>query len=413
LQARLARDPDDDAAYSKLESLYQQGQRWQPLGALYERVLGKNPGNADVSKLEALYQKTQQWQPLGALYERQLAELRTTPRSSTRSRISTVAANSGGPWPILLERRAAKKDPADARAARLERASIFIDKLKDIEAALAVARAFLATDAAAAEEIFAKCVERDPSNPAALMALADLARNRGDYLRAAKFLLDTAERVQNPLELGRLFAEAGHRSPRQLGRRSQGHRALRTRAGRGSRADHRRAAPARLARKARGLGRGRALARSSGAQDRRRRQGAQVGSLPAPGPRRPQAGQARQGRGGARRRDQAGQRIAGAGPRAGRPALRTPSLGRGARRIRARPHPAGRRGTATERAALWEKLAVCSIQTDDLDEALRCYEEALALEPEKRSTLETVIELRTREKTGKSCWPSSNGCCRW
>ncbi|HEY5283861.1 MAG TPA: hypothetical protein VIM14_13800, partial [Polyangia bacterium] len=47
------------------------------------------------------------------------------------------------------------------------------------------------------------------------------------------------------------------------------------------------------------------------------------------------------------------------------------------------------------RAELWAKLAVCAIRTDDVDGALRSYEEAMALEPENRTTLDKVIELRT------------------
>ena len=176
LQARLARDPDDDAAYEKLESIYQQGQQWQPLGALYERRLAQDANNAEIlDKVEQLYRRSEQWRPLAD----------------------------------LLERRAAQKSPAEARAARLERAAIFVDKLKDTGAALATARAFLPDDPAAADEIYAKCVDCDASNPAAFAALAELARDRGDYLRAAKFYLDTAERTQNPIELGRLFAETG------------------------------------------------------------------------------------------------------------------------------------------------------------------------------------------------------------
>jgi tetratricopeptide (TPR) repeat protein len=211
LQARLARDPDDDAAYVKLESIYQQGQRWQPLGALYERRLARKEGETDVAveeKLEALYGKTQQWQPLGALYERQLAH--RPDDADILDKVEQLYRRSDE-WRLLadlLERRAAKKSPAEARAARLERAALFVDKLKDTDAALATARAFLPDDPAAAEEIYAKCVECDSGNPAAFAALAELARNRGDYLRAAKFYLDAVERTQNPIELGRLFAEA-------------------------------------------------------------------------------------------------------------------------------------------------------------------------------------------------------------
>jgi len=400
LQTRLVRDPDDDSAYYKLEALYQQAQRWQPLAALYERVLSKSPGNTpgntDVQKkLETVYQKTQQWQPLGALYERSLAE--NPEDTETLDKVEDLYRRSEQWRPLadLLERRAAKKEPADARVARMERASIFIDKLKDIEAALAVARGFLATDAAAAEEIFSKCMERDPSNPAALMALAELARNRGDHLRAAKFLLDSAERVQNPLELGRLFADAGTIHLDHLDDEAKAvelfERALaadpeqtiaaeRLLALREKREDWTGAEPLldllvrktsdgnktgksdlyqRQARAARKLGKfdkaTAALSAATKLDSESSSLARELGNLYF-------------------------EREAWAEARAEFERVQT-LIGDGA--------------PPDERAALWEKLAVCSIQTDALDEALRCYESALALEPEKRSTLESIIDLRT------------------
>ncbi|HEX7507044.1 MAG TPA: hypothetical protein VF550_09750 [Polyangia bacterium] len=396
LQARLARDPDDDSAWDKLEALYQQGQRWQPLAALYERQLAKSPGNADIEKkLEALYQRTQQWQSLGALHERQLAE--NPEHAETLDKVEELYRRSEQWRPLtdLLERRAAKKQPADARAARMERAAIFIDKLKDIDAALGVARTFLASDAAAAEEIFAKCMERDPANSAALIALAELARNRGDHLRTAKFLLDAAERVQSPLELGRLFAEAGtvhldhlddEAKAVELFERAlaadpeQTTAARRLLALREKREDWAGAEPLldllvrkaddgdktaksdlyqRQARATRGLGKFDKATAALGAATKLDSESPtlarELGDLHF-------------------------ERQAWAEARAEFERVQT---------------LLGDEAPPAERAALWERLAVCSVRTEALDEALRCYEEALAVEPEKRSTLETIIDLRT------------------
>ena len=402
LQARLARDPDDDGAYGKLEALYQQGQRWQPLGALYERMLGKNPGNTDVqNKLEALYQKTQQWQPLGALYERKLVE---NPEDvETLDKVEDLYRRSEQWRPLadLLERRAAKKDPADARTARMERASILVDKVKDTEAALAAARAFLPADPAAAEEIFAKCVDRDSSNPAALMALADLARNQGDYLRAAKFLLDTAERVQNPLELGRLYADVGtihldrledeakaveHFERALAADPEQATAAQRLLALREKREDWAGAEPLLdlLVRKTDDSDK----AAKSDLLARQARVARKLGKL---------------------------DKAAAALGAASRLDSESPALARELGDLHCeREAWAEARGEferarfllsdgapAAERAALWEKLAVCAVKTDDVDGALQCFEKALALEPEKRSTLETIIDLRTAREDWK------------
>ena len=205
----LARNPDDSDARKRLESLYQENQRWQPLAAMVERWLERNPDDSEAqSKLEAIYHKTQQWQPLGVLYERDLAKNPESVDALNKVEDLYRKSEQWRPLATLLERRAERREPAGARAMRMERASIFIDKLKDFDAALAVARSFAASDPSAAEEIHAKCLDRDPGNTEALLALADLARDKGDHLRAAKFILDAAERTQNPLELGRLFTEA-------------------------------------------------------------------------------------------------------------------------------------------------------------------------------------------------------------
>ena len=396
LQARLARNPDEDHGHAKLEALYQKTQRWQPLGALYERLLAKNPGDVDTqTKLEALYQKTQQWQPLGALYERLLAQ--APDNGEVLDKVESLYRQSEQWRPLadLLERRASTKAPAEARALRLERATILLEKVKDSDGALAVARSFLASDGAAAEEIFAKCLDRDPGDPAALLALADLARAKGDYLRAAKFTLDSVERTQNPLELGRLLADAGAlyldhlhdetkavelferalaADPEQM---SAATRLLSLREAREEwaaveplldlvlrKTDDGDAAKKadlhqRVARCARKLGKlDKAVAALTSATQL---------NLASPALARELA-------------DLHFEREAWAEARAAYEKTR---------------QLLGDNGTAAERAVLLERLANCAIQTDDLDAALRSYEEALALEPDRRDVLEKIIDLRT------------------
>ena len=210
LSDRLTQQPDDQPTLAKLEALHQQRQDWQELTSLYERELLRNPDDAEtLGKLESVFKQTQQWQPLGALYERRLAKDSGDPE--LLGKVEELYRMSEQ-WKALadhLKHRAEQKTADEARPLQLERAAIFIDRLKDIDAALAVARASLPDDVATAEEIFAKCLERFSDNPAPLLAMADLARGKGDYLRATKFLLDAAEHTQNPLELGRIFTEAG------------------------------------------------------------------------------------------------------------------------------------------------------------------------------------------------------------
>ena len=156
---------------------------------------------------------------------------------------------------------------AKARALHLQRAAIFLDKLQDVGAALALARSLAQRDPYAAEEIYLKCLETSPGDAEVLWALSSLARDRGDYLRAAKFIKDAASRTQNPLELGRLYAEAGSLHLDRLADESTGSGPLRAGASRRSRAEHC-GAPAPLpARESSRLDTCRTPHRSAGAQD--------------------------------------------------------------------------------------------------------------------------------------------------
>lgn len=210
LTDRLAQQPGDQPTLAKLESLHQKKQDWAKLVALHRQALDRNPDDTDaLAKLEEIYQQTQQWQELGALYETRLAK--DSGDVAALEKIERLYRQTEQ-WKALadhLGRRADQKPTDEARPLRLERASLLLERLGDTEGALAIARAFLPDDVAAAEEIFGKCLEQDPRHPAPLLALAELARDKGDHLRAAKLLLDAAERTQNPLELGRLFCEAG------------------------------------------------------------------------------------------------------------------------------------------------------------------------------------------------------------
>jgi tetratricopeptide (TPR) repeat protein len=210
LTDRLAQKPDDQPTLAKLESLHQKKQDWAKLVSLHQQALERNSDDAEaLAKLEDIYQQTQQWQELGALYQTQLAK--DSGDTAVLDKIETLYRRSEQ-WQALadhLGRRAAQKTSEEARPLQQERAGILLDRVGDVDGAMAIARAFLPGDAAAAEAIFTKCAERDAAHPAPLLALAELARAQGDHDRAAKLLLDAAERTQSPRELGRLFAEAG------------------------------------------------------------------------------------------------------------------------------------------------------------------------------------------------------------
>jgi tetratricopeptide (TPR) repeat protein len=394
LSERIARDPQDQAALAKLEARFQSTQKWQELVLLYQRLLKRNPDNAETrGKLEAVLKQTQRWQELGALYEQQLAE--RAGDAELLGKIEDLYRQSEQ-WRALaehLERRARQQSSKhEARALRLERAGVLLDKCRDTEAALAVARAFLPDDATAAEEILAKCLERDPASPAPLLAMADLAKGRGDYLRAAKFLLDAAGRTQNPLELGRIFAEAGTIQIDHLGDEE---RAIECFAGALNADPEETAAATRLL-----------------ALREKREDWAAAELLYDLVLRKTEAGATRCDL--LVRQAECARRL-GKLDKAVAALVAATEIDRGSATLaqeladlhvvreawaEAREEYTRAKGLLGVEAgkavlvSLYEKLARCERKLDDPDAAVRRYEEALALEPHKRGLIEAILELR-------------------
>jgi tetratricopeptide (TPR) repeat protein len=394
LSERLTQQPEDQPTLAKLEALYQEREDWQELTSLYERGLARNPDDAEtLGKLEGVYKQTQQWQPLGDLYQRLLAKDSGDPE--LLGKVEELYRKSEQ-WQALadhLKHRAEQKTADEARPLQLERAAIFLDKLKDIDAALAVARAFLPGDVAAAEEIFAKCLERYPDNPAPLLAMADLARGKGDHLRAAKFLLDAGEHTQNPLELGRIFAEAGAIHLEKLDDEA---RAIECFEG-ALAADPEEANAA-----------GKLLALHEKRED-------WAGAEPLldlllrkteDGPAKCELYQ-RQARCARKlgKFDKAVSALAAATA----VDIQSHALARDLADLHFERESWAEARTEYERAksllgveaedatlvSLYERLALCALKTEDQGAAVRAYEEALALEPGKRATLDALVELRT------------------
>lgn len=173
----LDRNPDDHATFVKLETIYREAEDWPALTDMVERLTEREPANVEaLAKLDELYRRTQRW--------KSLAE--------------------------LLERRALRKtDLEQARGLRMERASLMLDQLDDVEGALRVAKSFVAEDTAAAEELYTRALDRHPQHAGLLGALADLCRRKSEFGRAAMFAVEGANASKHPLEQARLLADAG------------------------------------------------------------------------------------------------------------------------------------------------------------------------------------------------------------
>ena len=383
LSDRLAHKPDDQPTLAKLETLHSKKQNWAKLAALHEGALERNPEDGEaLRKLEDIYKQNQQWQKLGALYEKQLAKDGGNPELLDKLEDLYRKSEQWRELTSLIEGRASKASEDDARLMRIERAALFLDKLKDTDAALAVARSSCRGMSAAAEEIFAKCVERDADNPAAL-AGPGRAGTRPGRPPARRQVPARRRRAHAKSARARPSVRRGGRhSPRAARGRRQGHRVFRARAGGRSRADQRRGQAARAARKARGLGRG--PSPCSTCCCARPRTGKPNASFTSARPaaraswasstRWPPLSSPRPCSTAGRTRSRAS--LADL-------ALRTRGLGRSARGIRTcQALTTGDSGT-TALVSLCEQLALCALKTDDGGAAVRHYEEALALEPEQ------------------------------
>lgn len=266
----LAHDPGSPEALSGLEALYRQTERWNDLvvvlGAREARagdatlrrklrterieiLLGRlHDGPAAIEALEAAVSDDPDdrvaLRSLEALYKEQHRE---PERLATLERLLPLAESDEeriGLWRRLAAGQRSRSDGAAAAVASLERAFALGDRHEDTMEALANAheqrgdwralaevldrwselgtpetRAQLMAragkvylekliDSAAGEERYARALELDPRNPAVLTALAQLSRERGDFFRAAKFMLESEERTRNPLEKARLLHSA-------------------------------------------------------------------------------------------------------------------------------------------------------------------------------------------------------------
>lgn len=396
-QKVIDREATNQAALDSLETLLRKAERWERLGELYRQALQRAPeDSATQAKLEEVYQRTHKVPELIELLQARLAQ--EPDGAELLDQIEDLCRKNEQwrPLTTLLERRAERAEPAAARAMRLERATLLVDKLKDVDGALAVARGLAANDPSAAEEIYGKCLDGDPGNAAALLALADLARDKGDHLRAAKFILDATARTQNPLELGRLFTEAGSiyldglADPDKAADLFQ--RALD--------ADPEQTAAA-----------GRLLALREQKQD----WGGAEPLLDLLVRKAPEEGKSE-----LYQRQAHNARKLGKTDKAAAAIEAASKIDRGSPRLAQEhaEHLFERQAWAEARSEyqrardLWggkapapvelcERLGACSVHLGDTEAALDYYEEALALEPGKASTLEALIDLRTSGEAWK------------
>jgi tetratricopeptide (TPR) repeat protein len=192
--------PDDADAFRALARVYRQAKRFLALAEALERRRGATADRAEARALAA---------ELGQVYEEELrddkraaaayadAEAEGDESEATLGAVARLHERAGR-WPeaaAALEKvgRVARETPA--RTDALVRAADLARERRG--------------DQAAAEALYARALELDAGNLAALGALAAMYRAQGDWLRAAKLMREADARTVNRIEKARLLYELG------------------------------------------------------------------------------------------------------------------------------------------------------------------------------------------------------------
>jgi len=192
----LALDPDADDGLRAVEKLYRASERWPEL----IEILRRRAQRASGADQAALYCE------LGMLYETVLDEGEhalevycladaAQPSEETAAALTRLYERNGQPREAiaLLERRAKRAGSLREQIGLLCRAGELCGDLRD---------------ARGAEERFTRVLELDPTYAPAMTALAAIYRQNGEFLRAAKFLVEAVEHTVNRLERTRLHIAA-------------------------------------------------------------------------------------------------------------------------------------------------------------------------------------------------------------
>ncbi|HEX9101034.1 MAG TPA: tetratricopeptide repeat protein, partial [Polyangia bacterium] len=199
LEKLLAVDPRSEDALRSLERLYYAERKWVELiDACRRHAALVPPPNAG----EIHFQ-------VAAIYEHELRELDKAidaylevetllPNHADTMEALTRAYEKTAQWQKaadVIERRA---QLAEVKSQRLElhyqAGEIYAEKLGD---------------AKAAESRFVRALEIDPTHVPAMTALVEIYRKNGDFLKAAKLLVEAVPHTPNRLERTRLLVEAG------------------------------------------------------------------------------------------------------------------------------------------------------------------------------------------------------------
>jgi golgin subfamily B member 1 len=199
LEKLLALDTRAEDALRSLERIYRSERKWPELVETYRRHAQMVPPPVAG---EIFVQ-------IGALYETELKQ----PEAAIDAYldVETVLPNHGETLAALTrlyEKTAQWQKAADLLERRAQLAEVKAHKLELHHRAGEIYAAELG-DARAAEARFVRALEIDPTHVASMTALVEIYRKHGEFLKAAKLLIEAVPYTPNRLERTRLLVEAG------------------------------------------------------------------------------------------------------------------------------------------------------------------------------------------------------------
>ena len=224
----------------RLTLLRRLGQEWedrphvgtQRAAEYFEQVLAIDPKAEDaLLAVERLYALDKKWEALVDAYRRH-AELQGADKVTLHAYVGQVFENEIGDssraitaWREVLDLAPAHDDALAALTRLYRKTEQWPDVLNlldkraeqstdmEMKVALYHEAATLAADkigdAKAAETRHARTLSADPLHVPSMLALVELYRKSGEFLRAAKLLVEAEQHTQNRLEKTRILVEAG------------------------------------------------------------------------------------------------------------------------------------------------------------------------------------------------------------
>jgi golgin subfamily B member 1 len=200
LEQLLQLSPDDADAFRALARVYRQAKRFLALAEAIGRRRGVATDRAETRALAA---------ELGKVYEDELRDAaRAAEAYGEAEALGDESEETLGALARLHEQAGRWALAAEAleKLARLAREPAARTDALVRAAAITLARQ---DDRAAAEALYARALDIDGGNLAALGALGALYRRQGDFLRAAKLMREAEARTTNRIDKARLLYELG------------------------------------------------------------------------------------------------------------------------------------------------------------------------------------------------------------